>query len=93
MREKLLDELPKASYVMVFLKQHPYEESAVYPDMGCNTKFYTEPGFLKIESLSPLTRVVLDGSVSYSEVLSLHWTELGEDESELDHIPDLIRNK
>ncbi|MDA3937754.1 MAG: hypothetical protein PF693_00390 [Spirochaetia bacterium] len=78
---------------MVFLKQHPFKAGAVYPDMGCNAEFFTQPGFLEIESLSPLTRLVPGGSVSQKEVWSLHHMKVGKDESELDRIQDLIQNK
>ena len=78
---------------VVFLKRYSYEEGAIYPDMGCNAEFYTEPGFLEIESLSPLTRLVPGGSVFQQEVWSLHRMKVGEDELELDRISDLARNK
>ena len=78
---------------VVFIKQHSFEAGAVYPDMGCNAEFYTEPGFLEIESLSPLTRLIPGGSVLHQEVWSLNRMEVGEDEFELDRIQGLIQNK
>jgi hypothetical protein len=39
----------------LFVKQvHPVP-GAKYPDYGCNFELYTEPGFLELESLAPLT--------------------------------------
>lgn len=34
---------------LVFLKQHSCKDGEIYPNMGCNAEFYTEPGFLEIE--------------------------------------------
>jgi len=75
---------------LVFIKRHSYEEGAAYPDMGCNAEFYTEPGFLEIESLSPLKRLVPGASVSQHETWSLHRMEVGEVESDIDQIASLI---
>lgn len=41
----------------LFIKRFPWEEGACYPDMGCNAEFFTMPGFLEIESLSPLQKL------------------------------------
>ena len=76
---------------MVFMKRHSYEKGATYPDMGCNAEFFTMPGFLEIESLSPLTRLVPGGFVSHREVWSLHRMVVGEEELELDKIQNLIQ--
>lgn len=41
-----------------FLKRRDaYEEGAEYPDMGCSEEYFTMPGMLEIEMLSPLRRV------------------------------------
>jgi hypothetical protein len=77
---------------IVFLKRHSYDTAAIYPDMGCNAEFFTQPGFLEIESLSPLTMLHPGGSVSQQEVWSLHRMKVGMEEKELDRISDLIRN-
>lgn len=54
-----------------FVKHYPYEEGAAYPDMNCNSEFYTEPGFLEIESLSPLRRIAEGESATHVEVWEL----------------------
>ena len=54
-----------------FVKHYPYVENAVYPDMNCNSEFYTEPGFLEIESLSPLLRLAEGESAGHVEVWEL----------------------
>lgn len=49
-----------AAYLLhgdVFMKQFDHEAGATYPDLGCNCEFYTEPGFLEVESLGPLRRL------------------------------------
>lgn len=43
-----------------------------YIDMGCNWEFYTAPGMLEVETLSPLYRVEPGSSVSSSEVWELY---------------------
>jgi hypothetical protein len=57
---------------LVFLKRYPFIESATYPDMGCNCEFYTQPGFLEIESLSPMTTLKPGETVEHREQWSLH---------------------
>jgi hypothetical protein len=62
-----------AAYVLgdlVFLKKSPYGKGAEYTDMGCNQEFYTEAGFLEIESLSPYTEVAPGESLTHTE----QWT-------------------
>jgi len=77
---------------MVFLKQHSYIDGAVYPDMGCNSEFYTEPGFLEIETLSPLTTLRPGESVSHTEEWSLFRMKVGVEEADLDKISLLAEN-
>ena len=59
-----------AAYLLnddVFIKRFPCIEGATYPDMGCNCEFYTEPGFLEIETLAPLTQLPPGSTVSHPE--------------------------
>jgi hypothetical protein len=39
----------------LFVKQAVPLPAAKYPDYGCNFELYTDPGFLELESLAPLT--------------------------------------
>lgn len=55
----------------VFRKDYSCIEGALYPDMNCNTEFFTMPGFLEIESLSPVTRLAEGESLEHTEVWSL----------------------
>ena len=56
-----------------FRKDYPCIEGAEYPDMGCNSEFYTQtdPGFLEIESLSPMLKLAEGESAVHTEVWSL----------------------
>jgi hypothetical protein len=74
---------------LVFLKRYPYFPGAEYPDMGCNSEFYTEPGFLEIESLSPVERIESGKEINHEEQWSLHAMTAGENETDLDRISAL----
>ncbi|MBE6370437.1 MAG: hypothetical protein E7056_09840 [Lentisphaerae bacterium] len=70
----MLNELGYALYELngeVFRKDFPCLANAVYPDMNCNCEFYTEPGFLEIESLSPVTRLEPQCEATHTEYWSL----------------------
>ncbi|MBE6368015.1 MAG: hypothetical protein E7052_08945 [Lentisphaerae bacterium] len=54
-----------------FRKDYPYIADANYPDMGCNSEFYTQDGFLEIESLSPMVRLAEGAEVTHTEYWSL----------------------
>lgn len=54
-----------------FRKEFDCIPGKVYPDMNCNCEFYTEPGFLEIESLSPMTRLAEGEAFSHTECWSL----------------------
>lgn len=51
----------------VFIKKFDYIENAIYPDSGCNCEFFTMPGFLEVETLSPLTDLQPDESIEHQE--------------------------
>jgi hypothetical protein len=57
----------------LFMKTFPCDAAATYPDMGCNCEFFTQPGFLEVESLSPLVRLEPGATVRHVERWSL-WT-------------------
>ncbi len=49
-----------AAYLLngeAFIKHFPYQAGATYPDLNCNCEFYTEPGFLEVETLGPLAQI------------------------------------
>ena len=56
-----------------FRKDYPCIAGANYPDMGCNSEFYTQsdPGFLEIESLSPMLKLAEGASATHTEVWTL----------------------
>ncbi len=54
-----------------FTKRYPCVDGATYPDLGCNSEFYTQPGFLEIESLSPLYKLAEGASATHTEYWSL----------------------
>jgi len=67
-----------AAYVLnedVFIKRFGFDASQTYPDMGCNCEVYTEPGFLEVESLGPLTRLAPGESLSHDERWGLYKAE------------------
>jgi hypothetical protein len=56
----------------MFLKQTQADAALPYPDFGCSFETFTNNEFLEIETLSPLTKVPPNGSVSHVENWSLH---------------------
>ena len=55
-----------------FVKRFEHIPGGNYIDMGCNWEFYTAPGMLEVETLSPLYRVEPGASVSSSEIWELY---------------------
>lgn len=51
----------------LFIKQYGFDETATYPDMGCNTEIFTAGDFIELESLGPLQRVAPGASVEHVE--------------------------
>ncbi len=51
----------------LFVKRARPVRGAKYPDYGCNFELYTEPGFLELESLAPLTVLQPGQSVEHVE--------------------------
>ena len=50
-----------------FTKWSDYIENAVYPDMNSNFEFYTDGGFVEIETLSPLSSVAEGDTIIHEE--------------------------
>jgi hypothetical protein len=68
----------------LFIKTFQLFPDQMYPDFGCNCELYTEPGFLEVETLGPLTRLEPGQVTSHVE----HWqswqgVDLPEDEGPL----------
>ncbi len=73
---------------VAFVKKTPYVEGAEYADMGCNQEFYTEAGFLEMESLSPYTELACGESLSHAEKWALSPRVGRGDEAEFDKLGD-----
>ncbi|MDD5726960.1 MAG: hypothetical protein PHV59_00210 [Victivallales bacterium] len=83
----LLNKPGWAAYALngdLFLKKQGYCADAVYPDYNCNAEFFTMPGFLEMETLSPLKRIVPGAYVENCETWQLFKLRVGEAEAEID---------
>lgn len=69
----------------LFVKSYAYEETAAYPDGGCNTEVFTAGSFIEVESLSPLRSVEPGGLVEHEERWRL-FDACGGTDAELDEI-------
>lgn len=81
-----------AAYLLgntVFIKKTVCVPGAVYPDMGCTQEFYTEAGFLEMESLSPLTRLAPGEKLTHAEKWGLYEISGLEKESDYDRLEEL----
>ncbi len=67
----------------LFVKLHDFDEKAVYQDMGCNAEFYTEKGFLEIETLSPLKEMEPGDIIHHRERWGLYPNFQGDKESNI----------
>jgi len=70
----------------VFIKRHDYFEGKTYTDMGCNCEFFTMPGFLEMESLSPYEKLAPEAYIDHREEWELKKVTLGSDEAEIDKL-------
>ena len=71
----------------LFIKLHDHDEDALYPDMGCNAEFFTMPGFLEMETLSPLVNVGPGEAISHRERWGLYGNFEGNEENDIrEHI-------
>jgi len=55
----------------LFIKYHDYQDNMTYPDYQSNAEIYTEPGFLEIETLSPLTHLDPNQTLAHQETWEL----------------------
>jgi hypothetical protein len=67
----------------LFIKLHDFDEQAEYADMGSNAEFFTMPGFLEIETLSPLTELEPGETLTHRERWGLFDNFEGSDEKEI----------
>ena len=69
----------------LFVKRVRPVPGAKYPDYGCNFELYTEPGFLELESLAPLTALQAGQSAEHVEDWMLfEGVPAGDDEDWID---------
>jgi hypothetical protein len=65
----------------LFLKTVASVAGATYPDMGCNCEIFTTPGFLEVETLSPLVKLEPGGTLEHVERWRVfHGVDLGREE-------------
>lgn len=68
----------------MFIKKQDYAAEAQYPDYNCNAEYFTMPGFLEMETLSPLKRVAPGEYLENCETWSLFKADVSEDEADID---------
>jgi len=68
----------------IFVKRYPYDEFAIYPDLGCNTEIYTDKNILEIETLNTLDLLPHEGFVTHTEYWFYFNELLDEDENSID---------
>lgn len=54
-----------------FVKRHPFDPAATYPDMGCNAELFTNNVMLETESLGPLVALKPGARVTHVETWGL----------------------
>ncbi len=67
----------------LFVKRSDFDRNAVYTDLNCNQEFYTEPGMLEVEFLSPVRMVEPGESNVLSESWELYKGDFGGNDAEL----------
>jgi hypothetical protein len=83
----LLNKQGWAAYLLggdALVVRYPYDPSATYPDMGCNTETYTDSDMLEVETLGPLTCIEPGEHVDHVETWTLAKLECGRSDSEID---------
>lgn len=55
----------------VFIKWHPFQTGATYPDMGCNVETFTNGDMLELESLGPLVTLKPGSRTEHTETWAL----------------------
>ncbi len=51
----------------LFVKKFDFEADAIYPDMGCSFKSWTNHEFIELETLSPLAWLEPGDQIDYQE--------------------------
>jgi hypothetical protein len=69
---------------VVFVKRFQFAPGATYPDMGCNAEVFTDSRMLEVESLSPLTLLGPDASLTHIERWHLFHATVGESEADVE---------
>lgn len=83
----LLNTAGWAAYVLggeVFVKRCGFDAAGTYADMGCNNETYTDPDFLELETLSPLTKLEPGASVEHDEQWLLARRDCGPTDEDVD---------
>jgi hypothetical protein len=83
----LLNKQGWAAYLLggeALVIRYPYDPSATYTDMGCNTETYTDPEMLEVETLGPLTSLEPGAHVDHVESWTLARLECGLSDAEID---------
>ena len=83
----LLNKQGWAAYALkgdLFLKKYDYDADAEYPDYNCNSEFFTMPGMLEMETLSPLKCVAPGEYLGNNETWQLFKLDVSEDEADID---------
>ena len=68
----------------LFVKIQDYCEGAEYPDYNCSAEFFTMPGFLEMETFSPLRSIIPGDCVETCETWQLFKVDVSEDEADID---------
>ena len=77
----------------LFIKRHPFQAGATYPDFNCNGEAYTNRGMLELESLGPLTRLAPGRHVEHVETWNLFPVRVADfgEKALLKQLPPLVR--
>ncbi len=70
----------------VFIKKFDYIADALYPDDGCNCELFTMPGFLEVETLSPLAEIEPGDCVEHNESWTLAKVAVPEDDNAIEAV-------
>lgn len=83
----LLNKQGWAAYLLngdALIIRYPFDPSATYADMGCNTETYTDPEMLEVETLGPLTRMEPGAHVEHVESWTLAKVDCGPADADID---------
>lgn len=68
----------------VFVKRYPFDPTATYADLGCNTETFTDADMLEVETLGPVTRLEPGGHVDHVEEWLLAKASVGATDDDID---------